>query len=658
MGADAPPPALSSPSSKQSHPPSVGPVVLAFVEAGEQQLSSVPGLSIGLMSATQGAYFREQFLLDVTQGARVAASAYDRPEPPRLSLQALGGGGRLTGWNAVLKRAEQAPQLLRPGLLASRVAGGAAYAGIDRSSDLDAIVAAGREGRVVEISLGSAATLPARIARLRASHRLVVADLPAGAAGIRQLRALSRQRPASELLLVVQRAVSRSGHELLWAGAAGLPAGGGHELTSRTTNQRGLIASVDLAATILAHLGVQSLPADLRGEPLETDGPLHSAELRAFAARLRVVGGRRLPAFGCILSIWALLLLACSLPRGRRARRARSWAMRVGALAVLWIPVGALLSAALEPSAALEYLTITLSCFVLATLADALIAWPRAPIAPAVVGVIALVVDALAGTQLLVRSPLGPNPILGARFYGFGNELKSGLAVAVLAALAGALYPSVRSRRGAALIAAAGVVLAAIEGSARIGAGVGGVILVAAGFAVAAIVLLPGSFSRARALLVLSSPLLALLALAALDLATAHGTGHFTGSVLHARSAADVRDLIERRYGAAWVELKNHAMPFAAALALIYGALAIRLRHRLLAPVGEDPAWLAALAGGLTAGLVGTFSVAVFTLGCVATYLWGGAQGRAGGSLPPRSGRAGRADARTRSTVQASRIEA
>ena len=61
-------------------------------------------------------------------------------------------------------------------------------------------------------------------------------------------------------------------------------------------------------------------------------------------------------------------------------------------------------------------------------------------------------------------------------------------------------------------------------------------------------------------------------------------------------------------------------------------ATGVRLRRRLLAPVGDDPAWLAALAGGLTAGVVGALSedsgpvllvVAVFTLGCVSTYLWG-----------------------------------
>jgi hypothetical protein len=251
---------------------------------------------------------------------------------------------------------------------------------------------------------------------------------------------------------------------------------------------------------------------------------------------------------------------------------------------------------------------------------------------PAIVGLVALVVDSLAGTQLLVRSLLGPNPILGARFYGFGNELKSGLAVVVLAALAAALFPAVRSRRSALAMALTGIALAAIEGAARIGAGVGGVILVSAGFAVAAVVLLPGAISRRRLLLVLASPLVALVALAALDLATAHGSGHYTGSILHARSAGDLRDVIVRRYDAAWNELKNHAMPAATAIALLYAAVGLRFRRGLLGPVGDDPGWLAALAGGLTAGVVGALSedsgpvlfvVAVFVLGCVSTYLWG-----------------------------------
>jgi hypothetical protein len=217
------------------------------------------------------------------------------------------------------------------------------------------------------------------------------------------------------------------------------------------------------------------------------------------------------------------------------------------------------------------------------------------------------------------------------RFYGIGNELKSGLAVLVFAAVAAALYPAVRGRRAATTMAVCGIVLAVIEGSARIGAGVGGVILVSAGTAVATVLLLPGRLTRKRGLIVLISPVVGLVVLAALDLTTAHGTGHYTGSVLHAHSAGEIRDIIVRRYTAAYDELKHGAMPFATALALVLSALGVRNYRRLLAPVDCDPAWLAALAGGLTAGVIGALSedsgpvllvVAVGVLGCVLSYLW------------------------------------
>jgi hypothetical protein len=615
--------------------------VLAFAPVGEAELAGVPGMSVGIMSATQGTYTPAQLLLDITQGARVARSAYSPADPPPLSLRALGGAGTIAGWPAARRRAEDAPQLLRPGLLAAQIPGGAAYVGIAGSDDTDAIAAADRTGRVSAVSLGSAPSLPARIAALRRTHRLVVADLPGGRAGDEDLRALSATRASGELLLAVQRTRSPHGHELLWTGASGLGAGGAaRALSSQTTNQRGLIAAVDLAPTILRHLNpTQPLPADMRGEPIHTRGPLHSASLRALMARLHVVGPRRLRALGWLLSAWALLLLA-SAPRPR----ARAWAMRTGALGVLWAPVTVLIPAALYPGAALEYLTIVLACLGLGALTDLLLPWPRAPLAPAVVAIVALVIDALAGTQLLMRSLLGPNPILGARFYGIGNELKSSLAVLVLAAVAAALYPAIRDRRAALAMAGAGVLLAAVEGSARIGAGVGGVILVGAGAAVASVMLLPGTLTRKRALIVLIAPILALIALAALDLATAHGSGHYTGSILHARSPGDLRDVLVRRYTAAFGELHNHAMPVATLLALVCAVVGVCRRERLLAPVAGDPAWQAALAGGLAAGTVGALVedsgpvllvVAVFTLICVLAYLWGRPVAR--GATPYRS---------------------
>ncbi len=619
-----------------------------FVDAGERELAAA-GMSVGIMSASQGTYSPSQLQLDITQGARIASSAYPTSMPPRLSLS----GQHVTGWGAARARAAAAPQELTPGLLAATIPGGGAYASAEdggvelirpgkppvlilglRNAEGAFAVAADRGGAIGSVSLGAPATLPARVAALLRRHSLVVADLRTVSGVPRQLHALLARRVPGELVIAVQRVPAGKRGQLLWIGTAGLPGTGPgsrrKDLTSATTQQRGLVSSVDIAPTVLGWLGVP-VPDEMRGRALEADSNLDGGALRRLDARLRVVGPRRLSALGFLLLAWAVLLIGTVAFTSARETRAR--AVRIGAVAVMWAPLAVLVPAALGPSAGVEYALIAALCLALGALTDLLAPWPRALIAPAIAVPAAIVLDALAHTQLLVRSVLGPNPVLGARFYGVGNELKSGLAVLVLCAVAAALYPSARHspRRVLASVLGAGFVLAVIEGSARIGAGVGGVILVCAGTAVAAVLLAPDASVRRRALLAIIAPVAGLVVLAGVDLATAHGSGHFTGSVLHARSAGDVRDILVRRYKAAWGELHNHAMPIATALALVCSALAIRSRERLLIPVEGDPLWLATLSGGLAAGVVGALVedsgpvllvVAVFALGCVLSYLW------------------------------------
>ena len=176
----------------------------------------------------------------------------------------------------------------------------------------------------------------------------------------------------------------------------------------------------------------------------------------------------------------------------------------------------ALLTAALAPAAAVEYGLLVLGCGALGALSDRLATWPRALLAPAIACVAAIAADALAGSQLMMRSLLGPDPALGARFHGIGNDLKSALAVLVLAALAGGLYPS--ARRPPVVGARwrwRAPALACLEGAARLGAGVGGVVIVCVSFAVAVATLLPAARTRRRALIVVASPIAGLIALAA-----------------------------------------------------------------------------------------------------------------------------------------------
>ena len=189
------------------------------------------------------------------------------------------------------------------------------------------------------------------------------------------------------------------------------------------------------------HLGLAGSDRDTR-KLVELDGPARRLPALVQSApasdRRSSPGGVGLP------------VRRVGVANARRARASGATGPRVGSarggLALLWTPARradfqqARAGARSKTHARADLLRPRRDC-------DRLLPWPRAPLAPAVVAVVALTVDALAGTQLLMRSLLGPNPILGARFYGIGNELKSGLAVLVFAAVAAALYPAVRSRR-------------------------------------------------------------------------------------------------------------------------------------------------------------------------------------------------------------------
>ena len=614
--------------------------LLLFTDAGEPALRA-SGLTPGIVSAAQGVYSRAQLLLDLTQGSRVATSQYGAPAPPPLTLECGRGapvaprrGCAIGGWQAARARAAAAPAALEPGLLAGRVPGGAAYVGSGAGSHIDAVAAAGRDGAVAAVSLGPPATVPERVDAMTGSHALVVADLAPGRLGARQLAALVTARPRAELIIALQRAPDGATGDLLWGGAAGLPSSpaglpGDGALTSGSTAERGLIAAIDVAPTILAHVdaGGGDLPSAVVGSVIRTGGPA-SAPLQTLMRRLREIPGRRLPALAVLLCAWALLLAAA------RGRRMRVRAARAGAIGVLWAPAVSLVTAAAAPSAPVEYAAIAVGALALGAATDALLPSPRALFAPALATVALLAADALLGSELLIRSLAGPDPLGGARFHGIGNELKSGLAVLVLAACAAAVRGRPRSVRAAALFAWAGAGLALLEGSPQLGAGVGGVVIVAAAFTAASALLLPPGSGLRELVPVLCAPL-ALAALLGLDLALGHPHG-----VLHARTGAELGDVLRRRYGAALAVLLEPGMAAATVAALLACLLGFRARGRLLAPrpsadaPGErDPALAALFAGGLAAGVVGTLVEdsgplllveAVAVLACVACYLYAG----------------------------------
>ena len=171
--------------------------------------------------------------------------------------------------------------------------------------------------------------------------------------------------------------------------------------------------------------------------------------------------------------------------------------------------------------------------------------------------------------------------------------------------IAAALTGQPRSRRNAAIFAVSGLVLAAIIGSGRLGADVGGVMTVGTGAAVATLMMLPKRPSKKVIAVAFCVPLLAVGGLALLDLATG-GNSHFTRNVLN-QGSGNFLDTILRRLELAFNALFNgRRMPFVVAAGAIAVGFAYRNRAWLYGPV-PDPAWRAALLGGLASAIGGSF---------------------------------------------------
>lgn len=609
-------------------------VVLAFLPQGGEnnpgpvldRLDARTPLAIGLASATQGRATPEQTMLDISSGSRTSRAVYDPNEPPPLELVLGGdGSGFIFGWSKAVDRAESAPAEIEPGLLASAIPDGAAYAGVAGRRHVEAAVAADRGGDVAAVSLGPAATLAQRAAALLEAHRLVVVGLPTSHKGDAVLDALLRHRRARDLLIVVQTPPRTRVPLLLPIGIAGL--GGNGLLTSQTTHLEGIVGGIDIPVAILRHLGI-AVPDEVRGQEIRQEGVRDAAALEALEARLRVVSGRRTPVLGALAFSWLALVLGLGFVADRRGVRA---GMRIGALGFMWVPPMLLFTGWLAPSRLAEMAIVVAGAFALAALTDRLVRWPRAPLLPATASIVLYCTDLIFGSPLIIRSLLGVNPRSGSRFYGLGNELESTLTALLLVGLGALLWGRRESRGGAAAIALVGAVFAVFVGAGQLGADVGGVITVGAGVAAAVVVMLPGRPSRRLIALAALVPVAALVALAGLDLVTG-GDGHFTRTVLHADSAGSLWDVVKRRYTLAFNVFTQGAMPLIMLVGVLGVAYALRYRERIYAPLRGSPSYRAALIGGLTASIVGAlsndsgpllFAFGVAVLTCATAYVRG-----------------------------------
>ena len=460
-------------------------------------------------------------------------------------------GNRSRWWREVVERAESAPADIVPGLLAASLGkAGAAAAFEVRSAALD--------------------RLPAR-----GSNDLVIA--------------IARPTGSSDEPLPI--GISGEGFE--------------GNLTSDSTRTDGYVLSTDVAPTILNRLDI-AIPSEMSGQPIRAEGSVDVAAIESLAARMDVISSRRGPVIGLPIAAWLLLALLISVAsRGSLARVA----VRVLALSLVYLPLLLLLGAGLKPGEGAEALLVALGAPLLAGLTLAALPGYRALAVASAVTVLAYAADAIAGSPLTSLSLLGPNPGLGVRFYGIGNELEALLSVLVVAGTGAGLaaFAAGWSRRTSAVaFLALGMVAAAVFAAGRFGADVGAAIVFPVGAVVAAAVVTERG-GRTALLGVLAVPFAALALLALVDLVSG-ANAHLTRSVLDAGGLGDLGDVAQRRLQLSGNSFARPVLLVFLPVVALLAALAITRRDQLRAWVEAVPAVRAGLLGALAATVVGTLA--------------------------------------------------
>ncbi len=524
-------------------------VVVALLPEGTsvRELARVRGVSPGLLSAGLGSVPAKQTYLDISQGNRVFDSLYDSELPRDI-------GGGICGppySRGVVERADSAPADIVPGLLAST------------------LEKAGKGCEVRSLDL-------------------------------RRLSVLVRGLRGNDLVVAIERAPPDKNRQLA-IGVAGRGFDG--DLTSDSTRTDGYVLSTDVAPTILGRLGV-SVPSAMSGQAIRAEGSVDVGAIESLGDRMGVISERRGPVIGVSLAIWLGLLGLALLARGRVARVA----VRVVGLSVIYLPLVLLLGAALEPSKGVEQALVVLGAPVLAGLTLTLLRGYQAIAVASAVVVCAYAIDVVAGSALTSLSLLGPNPGLGVRFYGIGNELEALLSVLVVAGTGAGLAgfgPRLSPRRCAVVFLAIGLFFALVFAAGRFGADVGAAIVLPVGGAVAAASI--AARKRRTALLVVAAPF-AMLALITLADLVSGANAHLTRSVLDAGGLGDLADVAQRR-----LQLSAHSftrpvvLVFLPLIALL-AVFAVLRRDRFQQLLGDFPAMRAGLLGALAATLIGTLA--------------------------------------------------
>ncbi|MEW5866651.1 MAG: hypothetical protein AB1774_07315 [Bacillota bacterium] len=375
----------------------------------------------------------------------------------------------------------------------------------------------------------------------------------------------------STLLIVLAPAPAAkditTGHSLapIIAAGGGLPSG---LVTSPTTRREGLVANTDIAASVLAYLGV-SLPPWILGTPMRvTPEPAPLARLISLHDRIASISLVRPPMLKAFIGLQIVVAIASLLSIGviamgqtprkprfprksRFPRLVRVLLAFLGAVPLAWLvmPLVAPLSLA-----SIAIWTLVLALLIYGVARTVFPMPSRAFAAIYLATGLAIMADALLGAELMKDSVLGYDLVGGARFFGIGNEYMGALVGSLIAGSGLALdgLGATGARRKAALagIALVFVLATMVLASPSIGANMGGTLTAAAGFGTAYLLFARKGVTRREAGFLALLALLLVVGVAIADSLRPGGpVSHWGRTVLLARSggAGTLVNAIQRK---------------------------------------------------------------------------------------------------------------
>jgi hypothetical protein len=255
--------------------------------------------------------------------------------------------------------------------------------------------------------------------------------------------------------------------------------GGGFKpglLTSATTRREGIIANVDIAPTVLAYFDITAdgmvgtpLKGLYRENNLEAVKQVNRATVNTSNFRYPVLSNYAI----CVIIIILLSLMSILYPDLLKRRLAG--AMMFLILSAMSVPLVLLILPSIGHRSLILTAVLIIAGSVMLSMALHLFVWQTTTriFVISAVTTAALIIDLLSGGSLIRGSLLGYDPIIGARYYGIGNEYMGIIIGSTVIALA-----SLNEDRQLALLSAMAVlgIVFTVVGYPGLGANVGGAV--------------------------------------------------------------------------------------------------------------------------------------------------------------------------------------